>query len=39
MLSGVLYPKPRRVAEVLDLIDLASDARTRIGACTTARSA
>jgi ABC-2 type transport system ATP-binding protein len=32
MLSGVLYPKPRRVAEVLDLIDLASDARTRIGA-------
>jgi len=32
MLSGVLYPKPRRVAEVLDLIDLVSDARTRIGA-------
>jgi ABC-2 type transport system ATP-binding protein len=32
MMFGVLYPKPRRVAEVLDLIDLAPDARTRIGA-------
>ena len=32
MMSGALYPKPRRVAEVLDLIDLAPDARTRIGA-------
>jgi ABC-type branched-subunit amino acid transport system ATPase component len=32
MMFGALYPKPRRVAEVLDLIDLASDARTRIGA-------
>jgi ABC-2 type transport system ATP-binding protein len=29
---GALYAKPRRIAEVLDLIDLASDARTRIGA-------
>jgi ABC-2 type transport system ATP-binding protein len=29
---GALYPKPRRIAEILDLIDLASDARTRIGA-------
>jgi len=29
---GALYRKPRRAAEVLDLIDLASDARTRIGA-------
>jgi ABC-2 type transport system ATP-binding protein len=29
---GALYSKPRRIAEVLDLIDLASDARTRIGA-------
>ena len=29
---GALYRKPRRIAEVLDLIDLASDARTRIGA-------
>ena len=28
----VLYPDPRRVGEVLDLIDLASDARTKIGA-------
>jgi ABC-2 type transport system ATP-binding protein len=27
-----LYPNPRRVAEVLDLIDLAPDARTKIGA-------
>jgi ABC-2 type transport system ATP-binding protein len=27
-----LYPRPRRVAEVLDVIDLATDARTRIGA-------
>jgi len=32
MMFGALYPKPRRVAEVLDLIDLAPDARTRIGA-------
>ena len=32
MMFGTLYPKPRRVAEVLDLIDLTSDARTRIGA-------
>ncbi|MGH3230852.1 MAG: ABC transporter ATP-binding protein, partial [Streptosporangiaceae bacterium] len=32
MMFGALYPEPRRVAEVLDLIDLASDARTRIGA-------
>ena len=32
MMFGALYPKPRRVAEVLDLIDMASDARTRIGA-------
>ena len=32
MMFGALYPKPRRVAEVLDLIDLTSDARTRIGA-------
>jgi ABC-2 type transport system ATP-binding protein len=32
MMFGTLYPKPRRIAEVLDLIDLASDARTRIGA-------
>ena len=32
MMFGALYPKPRRIAEVLDLIDLASDARTRIGA-------
>jgi ABC-2 type transport system ATP-binding protein len=28
----VLYPDPRRVGEVLDLIDLASDAKTKIGA-------
>jgi ABC-2 type transport system ATP-binding protein len=27
-----LYPNPRRVAEVLDLVDLAPDARTKIGA-------
>jgi len=32
MMFGALYPNARRVAEVLDLIDLASDARTRIGA-------
>ena len=32
MMFGTLYPKPRRIAEVLDLIDLAPDARTRIGA-------
>ena len=32
MMFGTLYPKPRRVGEVLDLIDLTSDARTRIGA-------
>jgi ABC-2 type transport system ATP-binding protein len=32
MMFGALYSKPRRIAEVLDLIDLASDARTRIGA-------
>ncbi len=32
MMFGALYPKPRRIAEVLDLIDLAADARTRIGA-------
>ena len=32
MMFGALYPKPRRVGEVLDLIDLTSDARTRIGA-------
>jgi ABC-2 type transport system ATP-binding protein len=29
---GALYPKRHRIAEVLDVIDLASDARTRIGA-------
>jgi ABC-2 type transport system ATP-binding protein len=29
---GSLYSQPRRIAEVLDLIDLAPDARTRIGA-------
>jgi len=29
---GALYPQPRRIAEILELIDLASDARTRIGA-------
>ena len=32
MVFSALYPQPRRVAEVLDLIDLASDARTKIGA-------
>ena len=32
MMFGALYRKPRRIDEVLDLIDLASDARTRIGA-------
>ena len=32
MMFGALYPKPRRIADVLDVIDLASDARTRIGA-------
>jgi ABC-type Na+ transport system ATPase subunit NatA len=32
MMFGALYPKPCRIAEVLDLIELASDARTRIGA-------
>jgi len=31
-LYGGLYPTPRRVAEVLDVIDLTADARTRIGA-------
>ena len=31
MMFGALYRKPRRIDEVLDLIDLASDARTRIG--------
>jgi ABC-2 type transport system ATP-binding protein len=29
---GALYSKPRRIGEILDVIDLASDARTRIGA-------
>ena len=29
---GRLYPSPQRVGEVLDAIDLADDARTRIGA-------
>jgi ABC-2 type transport system ATP-binding protein len=29
---GSLYPSPQRVGEVLDAIDLADDARTRIGA-------
>ncbi|MGD0238705.1 MAG: ABC transporter ATP-binding protein [Streptosporangiaceae bacterium] len=29
---GGLYPSPQRVGEVLDAIDLADDARTRIGA-------
>jgi len=29
---GTLYPDARRVAEVLDLIELAPDARTKIGA-------
>jgi ABC-2 type transport system ATP-binding protein len=32
MLFGSLYADPRRVAEVLDVIDMATDARTRIGA-------
>ena len=32
MMFGALYPKPCRIVEVLDLIELASDARTRIGA-------
>jgi ABC-2 type transport system ATP-binding protein len=31
-LFGGLYPRPRPVAEVLDVIDMADDARTRIGA-------
>jgi ABC-2 type transport system ATP-binding protein len=31
-LYGGLYPRPMAVAEVLDAIDLAGDARTRIGA-------
>jgi ABC-2 type transport system ATP-binding protein len=31
-LCGGLYPRPVPVAEVLDAIDLAADARTRIGA-------
>jgi ABC-2 type transport system ATP-binding protein len=31
-LYGGLYPRPRRVAEVLNVIDLAEDAGTRIGA-------
>ncbi len=31
-LYGGLYPRPRRVAEVLEMIDMANDARTRIGA-------
>jgi ABC-2 type transport system ATP-binding protein len=31
-LFGGLYPRPRPVAEVLDIIDLADDARTKIGA-------
>jgi ABC-2 type transport system ATP-binding protein len=31
-LFGGLYPRPRGVAEVLDIIDLAGDASTRIGA-------
>ena len=30
-LFGALYPNPRRVGEVLDLIDLTDDARTRVG--------
>jgi ABC-2 type transport system ATP-binding protein len=29
---GSLYARPRRVGEVIDLIDLAADARTRVGA-------
>jgi ABC-2 type transport system ATP-binding protein len=31
-LYGGLYPKPQPVGEVLDVIDMATDARTRIGA-------
>jgi ABC-2 type transport system ATP-binding protein len=31
-LYGGLYPRPRQVDEVLELIDLTNDARTRIGA-------
>jgi ABC-2 type transport system ATP-binding protein len=31
-LYGGLYPAPRPVGEVLDVIDMATDARTRIGA-------
>ena len=31
-LYGGLYPRPLRVSDVLDTIDLADDARTRIGA-------
>ena len=31
-LFGSLYPEPRRVAEILDVIDMGADARTRIGA-------
>jgi ABC-2 type transport system ATP-binding protein len=31
MLFGSLYADPRRVAEVLDVIEMATDARTRIG--------
>jgi len=32
MMFGALYPDARRVTEVLDLIELAPDARTKIGA-------
>jgi ABC-2 type transport system ATP-binding protein len=32
MMFGALYPNARRVGEVLELIELASDARTKIGA-------
>jgi ABC-2 type transport system ATP-binding protein len=31
-LFGALYPSPRRVGEVLDVIDMTGDARTKIGA-------
>ena len=31
-LFGSLYPRPRRAAEVLDVVDVTADARTRIGA-------
>ena len=31
-LFGGLYPRPRRMAEVLEVIELADDAQTRIGA-------